>query len=454
MVMRRVFRIITVVLLCLAAASAWCIWRWDILFSRTTENSYILDDTEPVLFMTAGASGLYDRTFSWSCADSADCRFELYNTHTNAIDTTIMSHPTLVKTMGGEQYMHVVRLSNLRQGTYIAQLPDKGSHAEFTIRKQSTLHFEVFGDLLLSEDALQGQLSSVLSQRYEYSTSQLSAVLYTGNVLLESTQPCWEAYLTAMDGWQATIPQIGVAGSRDYERGINRVLDPRWTYRWALPLNAPERFLGTTCYIDYPDCRLILLDTETLEVLVDYTVLQTWLCRSLQEAGDKWKVVLMHHSVHSASAGFDHPRLHAALHPTLDAADLIISGNDLSYGRRADLSLSDLINAEHTVPVYVVLTSDSTEAAIPKCSPLDQRIGSNRAFFASLQIAPSELQWQTRYLAYPDSIYDAFRIEKDTKLVYERDSLPDEVIELPEQHADNGLRARRFEQLKAARQEN
>lgn len=452
MVMKRFFPIITVVLLLLAAVAAWCIWRWDILFSRTTENSYMLDDATPVLLMTAGESGLYDRSFSWSCADSADCRFILYNTHTGTADTTIMSHPTLVTTMGGEQYMHVVRLSHLRPGAYSAELPDKGARADFTIRKQSTLHFAVFGDLLLPDDAQQGQLSSVLVQSDEQSATNLSAVLYTGNIHLESTQPCWDAYLRAMDGWQASIPQISVAGSRDYERGINRVLDPRWTYRWPLPQNAPERFLGRSCYIDYPDCRLILLDTETLEVLVDYTVLQTWLCRCLQEAGDKWKVVLMHHSVHSASAGFDHPRLHAALHTTLDEADLIISGNDLSYGRRADISLSDLINSEHTVPVYVVLTSDSTEAAIPKCSPLEQRIGSNRAFFSSLQISPSELQWQTRYLAYPDSIYDAFRIDKASKVVYECDSLPAEVIEMPPQHADNGLRARRFEQLRAARQ--
>ena len=79
-------------------------------------------------------------------------------------------------------------------------------------------------------------------------------------------------------------------------------------------------------------------------------------------------------------------------------------------------------------------------------------ISGNRAFFATLSVEPSSLRFTTRYLNYPDSIYDAFTIDKTTKIVSEQSGLPEEVIELPAPHADSGLRARRFEQLRAARQ--
>ena len=442
----RIFSLLFVVAILLAAL---CVWRWDIFFGRTTECAYVIPEEPCYVQMGVGENGLSDRTFTWSTASPDTCRLTLINIDANRVDTIVSSAGKPVQTMGGEQYMHVVRLQHLTPGTYRVSLEPSFLSHPFSISSlnDTSLHFTIFGDLLISDSIAGSAIADANAI-----TGEHAIVVYTGNIMQESTEQNYRRWQQQCAELPQLLPQIAVPGSRDYDRGIGRIIDPRWPFRFALPLNGPDRFLGTTAYIDFPLCRLILLDTETLEWLVDYIVLQTWLCRTLQEAGERWKIVVMHHSVHSASAGFDHPRLHAALHPTLDDADLIISGNDLTYGRRADISLSDLINEQHTVPVYVVMTSDSTESAVPKCSPLDHRIGSNRAFFATLDVAPSSLCFTTRYLAYPDSIYDAFTIDKTTKIVSEQPGLPEEVIELPARHADSGLRARRFEQLRAARQ--
>ena len=441
-----ILRIFGLLFVVAAMVAAVCILRWDIFFGRTTECAYVLPEEPYYVQMGLGENGLSDRTFSWSTASPDTCQLKLINIDKNRVDTIVRSAGTLVQTMGGEQYMHVVRLQHLMPGTYCVSLEPSFTSHPFSISSpaDTALHFTIFGDLLLSD--------SIASNASSIAIANANAIaIYTGNIFHESTEQNYQRWRQQCAEMPELLPQIAVPGSRDYDRGIGRIIDPRWPFLFALPLNGPDRFLGTTAYIDFPLCRLILIDTETLEWLVDYTVLQTWLCRTLQDAGERWKIVVMHHSVHSASAGFDHPRLHAALHPTLDDADLIVSGNDLTYGRRADISLSDLINEQHTVPVYVVLTSDSAEAAVPKCSPLDHRIGSNRAFFATLSVEPSSLRFTTRYLAYPDSIYDAFTIDKHTKIVSEQPGLPEEVIELPTLHADSGLRARRFEQLRAAR---
>lgn len=445
----RFLRIFSLFLIVAAVVVALCVWRWDIFFGRTTECAYMLPDEPQFVQMGLGENGLADRTFSWSTASPDTSLLRLINIGSYKTDTVVRSVGTQVQTMGGEQYMHVVRLQQINPGTYRVAIDSSFISQPFRISSpaDTTLLFAIFGDLLISDSTDNNAIANAIAI-----TSANANVVYTGNILHESTE---QNLLRWQQEWSQVpqlMPQIGVPGSRDYDRGIGRVIDPRWRFRFPLPLNGPDRFLGTTAYVDFPLCRLILIDTETLEWLVDYTVLQTWLCRTLQDAGERWKIVVMHHSVHSASAGFDHPRLHAALHPTLDAADLIVSGNDLTYGRRADISLSDLINEQHTVPVYVVLTSDSAESAVPKCSPLDHRIGSNRAFFATLSVEPSSLRFTTRYLNYPDSIYDAFTIDKTTKIVSEQSGLPEEVIELPAPHADSGLRARRFEQLRAVRQ--
>lgn len=441
-----ILSILSLLFVIAALVISLCVWRWDIFFGRTTECAYVLPDEPHYVQMGLGENGFSDRTFTWSTASPDTCLLKLINMDANRVDTIVRSAGTLVQTMGGEQYMHVVRLQHLMPGTYCVSLEPSFTSHPFSISSPSdtALSFTIFGDLLINDSIASNAIANAIDNAN-------AIAIYTGNILHESTEQNYQRWQQQCADLPQLVPQIAVPGSRDYDRGIGRIIDPRWPFYFALPLNGPDRFLGTTAYIDFPLCRLILLDTETLEWLVDYTVLQTWLCRTLQEAGERWKIVVMHHSVHSASAGFDHPRLHAALHPTLDDADLIVSGNDLTYGRRADISLSDLINEQHTVPVYVVLTSDSAESAVPKCSPLDHRIGSNRAFFATLNVEPSLLRFTTRYLAYPDSIYDAFTIDKYTKIVSEQPGLPEEVIELPARHADSGLRARRFEQLRAAR---
>jgi len=443
-------KILVVVLLLAAAVGAVCVWRWNIFFGATTERSYSLDGWPHAAVMTAGENGLTDRSLSWRSSVADTCYLMLQKPD-GSVDT-IVSAPQEVVTMGGEQYRHVVRLTDLADGDYsysihCANLPSLEGEP-FTIGQADTLRFCCFGDLLMKEDAGEGQLAGLIRQTEGY---PFDAILYTGNIIQESTHQCWAGWYRSMQMLQAGVPQLGVPGSRDYEHGIHRDLDPRWKARFPMPLNGPERFLGTTYYIDYPNARLIFLDTEDLEVLSDYTVLQCWLARTLKEVEDRWKIVVMHHPVHSASAGFDHPRLYTYLHKTLDDADLIFEGNDLTYGRRADISLSDIINEQHTVPVYTVLTSDSTEAAVPKCSPLDQRIGSNRAFFCTLSVTKEEVAVRTRYMAYPDSIYDGFNIHFEDKVMHELDSLPAEVIEMPAAHADGGIRARRFEHLRDAR---
>ncbi|MCQ2335136.1 MAG: hypothetical protein MJZ89_04750 [Paludibacteraceae bacterium] len=227
--------------------------------------------------------------------------------------------------------------------------------------------------------------------------------------------------------------------------------------------------------IDYPNVRIIVLKTHQLNLLSDFTINQTFLKRSLLTAGDRWKVVCMHRSVYSASMMHSHAMVYGAFRLTLNDADLIIAGDDHTYARRAMVKMNNQLKT----PVFLV-SNASSEHNVPKLDIDDQCVGSNHSFYEKILITPDSLFVYSHFwndsLAIPftsyrvpdkvtidsvisalslssspymvDSIsramasafdtvrfstlYDAFSIAGDTRIVYEEENLPNEIIELPE----------------------
>lgn len=426
-----------------------CHRRWADWFYEPAEHAYTVTAEPSDFILTAGADGIRSRTVSWR-SSSADSVLFVLSRPCGVTDSLIISG-RLIASTGGEQYFFNVQFDSLSSGEYhYTILPfSKEKKAQFSssflVKENSAEeNFLLFGDMLLDE----------ASEPFEFSFDSVDAVLYTGNICASRMEQSFRGWSRFAANVCNSVPQLLVPGDRDFSKGVVRKLDPRWKARFVYPDNGPARFSGSVYYVDYPLCRLIFIDTQSLLTLSDHTVLQSWLTRVLNESDDRWKVVVMHHPVHAAAAGGDNLFLYAALHLTLDKADLVFQGHDLTYARRADISLSDLINEEHTVPVYV-LTNSSVQHNLPKCSPLDQRIGSGATLFNTLKVEKERLSVTSRYIQYPDSVYDAFFITKPDGLVTEKDSLPEELITLPERfEQDNGLRVRRFRHIRDARTNN
>lgn len=130
------------------------------------------------------------------------------------------------------------------------------------------------------------------------------------------------------------LPVINCPGNHEYYKGLVRTLPERWTNMFRHPQNGPVRFAGTTYYVDFPQLRFIVLNTNGLQRLSDYTIVNTWLKKALRTAGDRYTLVMMHHPVYSSGKGRINLAIWLTFHWTLQEADVVFAGHDHSYAQR------------------------------------------------------------------------------------------------------------------------
>lgn len=129
-------------------------------------------------------------------------------------------------------------------------------------------------------------------------------------------------------------PVIVCPGNHEYTKGLRKTLSPVWRNAFPHPDNGPKNVPGEHYYLDFPQLRFIVLDTNPLTRLVWLTRTLTWLCEAMHTAGDRYIVVMMHHPVFSAAKGRFNSLIYATFRYTLGQADLVIAGHDHSYMRR------------------------------------------------------------------------------------------------------------------------
>ena len=130
------------------------------------------------------------------------------------------------------------------------------------------------------------------------------------------------------------LPVITTPGNHEYHKGLVRTLPPLWGELFAQPLNGPERFKGTSYFVDFARLRMIVIDTNGLQRLSDFTRVNTWVRQSLHDAGDRFTVVMMHHPVHSSAKGRQNLLIYITFARLLQEADVVFSGHDHTYARR------------------------------------------------------------------------------------------------------------------------
>lgn len=172
------------------------------------------------------------------------------------------------------------------------------------------------------------------------------------------------------------LPVIACPGNHDYSKGLMRTLSPVWSdafYHLSDVYHpAPEGLPGSSFYVDLPQTRLIVIDTNPLNHLVFLTRALTWLRQTMSTADDRFVVVMMHHPVLSAAKGRFNPGIYCAFRYALSQADLVLAGHDHNYMRRMPFVMlntagktkstrpslkADVVDA---APVYGVLSVNDT----------------------------------------------------------------------------------------------
>ncbi len=449
--MRKRILMILLAALLFAVVIVVCVLRWDAWFSNPAEAAYIVPQ-QPNNIILGFGDNYRQRTISWRSPDLQESVLLIDG-------DTIIADGKIIASRSGEAAFYRAKTSDLSVGEHRYSVKTgemQSQEYSFVIQDDSLAYFLLFGDI--QEQDTISPFATFCSD-FQCNESQECNALplffaYIGDVIDRPTDVAWQIWFNSLHGINATTAHVAAVGNHEYLKGVSPKIDPRWTSVFSLPDNGSERQEGTTGYIDFPTFRLIVLNTQDLVGLSDYTIEQTWLNRALSEVEDKFKIVLMHHSVYSGAMQRENPLIFTAFRRTLSKADIVVAGHDHLYTRRANKSEKVENVSERSfvfsTPVFII-TGTASKQYLPKCSPADQRLGSNTAFYEEFFITSDTLRVLTRNIK-DGSVYDDLVIDRRSRTVVFSDSLPDEQISLPERYqGKNNVHIRRFENRLKAR---
>ncbi len=206
-----------------------------------------------------------------------------------------------------------------------------------------------------------------------------------------------------------TLPVVAVPGNHEHLKGIVKTLPNHWLEIFPNPQNGPARFLGTSYYVDFPQLRLIALNTDGLMWMSDYTQVGFWLKKTLREAGDKFTIVMMHHPVYSTADGRSNPLIWLAFHGAMREADVVFSGHDHNYARRIEHYKARFWKKEEPT---VFIGTNASDKTYPVKSKVEYDASfSGEPVYQYITVTPSTLHIRTYKFASFELI-DEVRIER------------------------------------------
>lgn len=473
------------IFLVLSMVAAICVHRWDDWFINLAEPAYEADPLPHHVLITYGQDASTARTITWR-TDLPEQDYSIVLVSDSALADTlrIPVHSCVVESRAGSAVYYEAKLTDLRPDHYTffihSDYEEEPVPYSFTIddlADTSAVSFLVFGDIQDSE----GVAARLLYSEATRIAPEASYFAYAGDIVARPADACWNVWFDAMDtafsGTTHLIPHMAIPGDDEYMRGIHRTIDSRWQHIFINPHNGPSRFKGNTYFVDFPQLRMVMIDTNVLQLFSDYTILMTWTERVLREAAEmgKWTVVVMHHPVYSAGMQRDNPLIYLSMKRALLTADVVFAGHDHSYQRLVWENEETRITDE---PAYIVISSFA-DSYLPKCREDADRLGANHMYFSHVEVVDSLLNVKTYAVYAADStvLYDAFSLRKlpsdwpvsgigkfsllpnyrlDKLLIDGVDSLMQEDLEMPDsyhEHMDK-IRVRRFINRRIAREKS
>ena len=247
--------------------------------------------------------------------------------------------------------------------------------------------FLYFGD---PQVGLKSDWPRVVRQAYQKSPD-CSFMLYAGDIINKAGHDIeWEDWFKAGSYLFATVPQVLTPGNHDYNK---LDIDPHWKAQFSQPTNGPDGIKGTCFFIDYPNLRLISIDSAADSELehedgIAMKSQKAWLDSVLRTNTKNWVIVTTHLPFYSTKASRDNDLLRKHFQPILEKykVDLVLTGHDHSYGRgRA----SDNPNINPSV-VYVVSVSGSKLYPV-ESKPWMEHKGENTQLFQVITVMQNTL---------------------------------------------------------------
>ena len=269
--------------------------------------------------------------------------------------------------------------------------------------QRDTLSFLLLGDI---HNSLTNDQMAAISERH----LDIQFWAQMGD-WMERPYLCYEQmmYQSLLGTRLDSLPIVAIPGNHEYLKGIVKTLPEKWKSIFPNPQNGPARFLGTTYFVDFPQLRLIAIDTDGLHRMSDYTQVAFWLKKTLREAGDKFTIVMMHHPVYSTAKGRQNPLMWLTFYGAMREADVVFSGHDHNYARRTEFYEERFWKKEEPT-VFIATNASKKKYPIKENGKFDSSF-SGEAVYEYVQITSDALHVRT-YKLHSGELLDEINIYK------------------------------------------
>ena len=267
--------------------------------------------------------------------------------------------------------------------------------------QRDTLSFILLGDI---HNSLSNDQMTTIAQRHQDADFYAQLGDWMERPYLYYEQMMYQSLLgTGLD----TLPVVAVPGNHEHLKGLVKTLPEHWQEIFPNPQNGPARFLGTSYYVDFPQLRLIALNTDGLMWMSDYTQVGFWLKKTLREAGNKFTIVMMHNPIYSTADGRFNPLIWLAFHGAMREADVVVSGHDHNYARRTEHYKARFWKKEE--PTIFIATNASNKKYPVKENNKYEASLAGEPVYEYIFVTPSSLQIST-YSIYSSELIDKVEI--------------------------------------------
>ena len=213
----------------------------------------------------------------------------------------------------------------------------------------------------------------------------------------------WAEGFRSIDSIAQTMPVLTVTGNHDYLKNIVRKLERRFTLIHSYFLDSKEGD-NHVFTVRYGNVQLFALDSNReLPYLLEQ---RRWLQRELAASEARWKVVVLHHPLHSVKGKYNNLLQRWVFDGVIKegGVDLVLQGHEHAYARTT---------TEGNTPIYTV----------SHCSPKNYRIKNEAAFekvglgsryYQKVRISGDTLTL-TAYDAVSEALYDSIVVIKSGK---------------------------------------
>ncbi len=317
----------------LIAIVVLCVVRWNTWFGNPPEPTYDVQHHPSRVLLTMGDDS-ESRYVTWQY-DSLPHPCWLDYVRPGSSDTiTLSSECEVYHSRSGVAAFHRAQIKNVNEeGVWCYRIRSEKDSTEwfcFIKNNNKDFSFLYFGDV---QDDLDGGFDTLLP-KVMAANSESSFLLFGGDLIERPMDQYWNVVFRSLDTFATRYPILAVAGNHEYLKGVTRTLERRFPLTFPYFLNTMEQNADNALYtFAKGDARFFFLDSNK-----DFWKLpkqREWLETELDKTAEKWKIVVLHHPLHSTKGTMNNlfQRYYFDDLVVKYKVDLVLQGHEHVYAR-------------------------------------------------------------------------------------------------------------------------